>query len=254
MISGATLIDYPERYSTKVFFKRRFQKVGLVYIVWSFLAYLFTKKTVNIAHLNFAEFFEGVVNSQINPYYWFFPAIMMIYLSIPLFASIERSKKCTVFGYLIITGFIFNSLFPLLFNVLGLKYHSDWTLGVISNYLIFIIIGYWISHYKISKKYRLLIYYAGIIGLALHLILTYRLSFQEQTIVHQFKGYTNVPSILYATSIFTFFAYSSEKIQLFILKFTKPIRNLTLGIYLIHWFIIQEIIQLSLFDTTDLYF
>ena len=254
MISGATLIDYPERYSTKVFFKRRFQKVGLVYIVWSFLAYLFTKKTVNITHLDFAEFFEGVVNSQINPYYWFFPAIMMIYLSIPLFASIERSKKRTVFGHLIITGFIFNSLFPLLFNVLGLKYHSDWTLGVISNYLIFIIIGYWISHYKISKKYRLLIYYAGIIGLALHLILTYRLSFQEQTIVHQFKGYTNVPSILYATSIFTFFAYSSEKIQLFILKFTKPIRNLTLAIYLIHWFIIQEIIQRSLFDTTDLYF
>lgn len=59
MISGATLIDYPERYSTKMFFKRRFQKVGLVYIIWSFLAYLYTKNTVNIFRLDFSDFFRG---------------------------------------------------------------------------------------------------------------------------------------------------------------------------------------------------
>lgn len=98
MISGATLIDYPERYSTKMFFKRRFQKVGLVYIIWSFLAYLYTNNTANIFRLDFSDFFEGIMNSQINEYYWFFSVIMMIYLSIPLFASIEKAKSAMYLG------------------------------------------------------------------------------------------------------------------------------------------------------------
>jgi len=37
MISGATLIDYREKYDTKTFFKRRFLRVLLPYLIFSFI-------------------------------------------------------------------------------------------------------------------------------------------------------------------------------------------------------------------------
>lgn len=35
MITGATLIDYRDRYDTKTFFKKRFQKTAIPFLLWS---------------------------------------------------------------------------------------------------------------------------------------------------------------------------------------------------------------------------
>lgn len=38
MITGATLLDYRLRYSTKVFFQKRFTKTGIPFIFWSIVS------------------------------------------------------------------------------------------------------------------------------------------------------------------------------------------------------------------------
>ena len=41
MISGATLIDYSKRYSTKTFLKKRFSKTLIPFLFWSILALVY---------------------------------------------------------------------------------------------------------------------------------------------------------------------------------------------------------------------
>lgn len=44
MISGATLIDYRDRYSTKEFLKRRFKKTVIPFLFWSYYMQLLSEK------------------------------------------------------------------------------------------------------------------------------------------------------------------------------------------------------------------
>lgn len=58
MISGANLLDYRKRYDTKTFFKKRFTKILIPWIFWSFLTYLVLFKNLNI--INFiSKFLSG---------------------------------------------------------------------------------------------------------------------------------------------------------------------------------------------------
>ena len=43
MLSGATLFRYRERYNTKEFFKKRFTKVLIPWIIWSLVIYIINK-------------------------------------------------------------------------------------------------------------------------------------------------------------------------------------------------------------------
>ena len=44
MISGCTLIDYRNKYSTKIYFKKRINKTLIPFIIWSMLALLYIAK------------------------------------------------------------------------------------------------------------------------------------------------------------------------------------------------------------------
>ena len=48
MITGITLLDYQDRYSTKEYFKKRFEKTLLPYVAWSLIGVLFLLITKRI--------------------------------------------------------------------------------------------------------------------------------------------------------------------------------------------------------------
>lgn len=49
MITGATLIDYRERYDTKTFFKKRLLKVIIPLIIWSIIYFIINFLKENLA-------------------------------------------------------------------------------------------------------------------------------------------------------------------------------------------------------------
>lgn len=79
----------------------------------------------------------------------------------------------------------------------------------------------------------------------MHIIGTQYLSFKANSIITTYKGYCNVPCILYSIAIFTF-----VKNRLYIIKnkITATIINIlkkyTFSLYLMHWFIIDISIRL----------
>lgn len=241
MISGAMLVDYKERYSTKEFFLKRFWKTVFPFLIWSFVGLIFNLLTGVIvkSDITWQYIVNGITSSPYISVYWFFIQLFCIYLSIPLFASTEKSSRKSVFTYLAVVGFVMGVLMPFINSVFALG--INWSIGVsvAGGYLIFIPIGYLLHNYDIPKVAKDVIYALGLLGLVLHMWGTYTLSRAAGCIVQTYKGYTNVPAILYAVAIFVFAKQFGNKIMK--TKCGCVIRFLgeyTFAIYLTHIYIV----------------
>ena len=59
-------------------------------------------------------------------------------------------------------------------------------------------------------------------------------------IVQTYKGYLNLPCVLYSMAIYTFFKqHNDDNWIAYLYKWLKPIAGTTLGIYLIHWYLLD---------------
>ena len=253
MITGANLIDYQEKYSTKEYFKKRINKVVIPYICWNFvgLLYLILKKDISIQSIDIKYIFNGLFSNPFISIYWFFIPLFCIYLCIPLFSSVNKDKKEKIFIYLAIIGFIFNSLIPFVISVFHLGYSFGITLDVCSGYLLFIIIGYLLDKKDLKIQYRIIIYFLGLFGLLIHIFGTYFLSIDANRIIDTYKGYCNVPCILYSISIFVFIKELCKKINTN--RFIDILGKYTFPIYLMHWYILDIYNYIFKINTLSIY-
>ncbi len=242
MISGATLLDYNERYSTKEFFIKRIRKTFIPFVIWSLIgiAYLLAMKKINFEDLTYKQIINGIMQTTIVNLYWFFPPLFCIYLSIPLIAAVRKEKKNQIYLYTVTVCFVCNIAIPFIINVFKLDYSFPLSVSVGSGYLLYVLIGYLLSTNDINFKQRIIIYLMALIGLLLQIIGTYKTSIDAGEIVRTYKGYSNLPCVLYSIGVFTAIKSISEKIKS--RRFWKVVDFLgkyTFCVYLMQWFIIN---------------
>lgn len=249
MITGITLADYKERYSTKTFFKKRIEKTLIPYIVWSILAVVFRLATGTLRTEDIT--LDWVIRSLIRTdniiyYFWFFGALFVFYLLMPLIASIKKEHKLTVFKYLIIILFVVNITFFYILRLYGPEMYMIDSVDIGLGNIIFVFIGYYIYNRPPSTLDKIVIYILAVLGLLTHMVGTYILSFRSGQIDMLFKGYSNFPSILYSVGIFVLLKDIAVKIGniKWMKKFFEILGKYTFAVYLIHWFIIQTTYQL----------
>lgn len=256
MITGCTLIDYNERYNTKEYFVKRIKKTLIPFVIWSifsvFWCIYFKNEDIDT---NIFSVIEGIMNTKYNTIYWFFPCLFSIYLIIPFISCIQKEKRQKIFKYSIIMAFIFNSMLPLLTKILNISYNSAYYLPTFMGYVIYILIGYYINNYDIKKKNRIIIYSSGIIGLFIHTVMTQILSFKYGYIVTTYKGYLNVPTILYSSAVFLLFKnIKNKKLTITLDYLTSIISDTTFGIYLIHYYLIDIAIKVFNVNIFSIYY
>ncbi len=243
MISGATLLDFNERYDLKTYFKKRFSRAVVPFLAWSAIglfAQIFVVRWISLSQVTPKYLLEGLLTGKLVEIYWFFIPLFAIYLSIPLFAAVPKEKRQTLFTYLAGLGFLLNLLPQFLLGVFGKQLNNDLSIGVVAGYLFFVPVGYLISHYDISKRNRVIIYLLGVAGLAMHIFGTYFYSVSANEISGVFKGYSNVPCVLYSVAVFTFIKYATPAIlkNSFIARAVNFLRSYTLSIYLLHIYLL----------------
>ncbi len=253
MITGVTLLDYTKRCNTKTFFVRRFNKTVFPFIFWSLVAllfqiYFFKSVSWNVVSIGYTV--DGVLNTKFNSLYWFFPPLFGLYFSIPLFACLEESKKIVVLKYLAGSCFLLNCLIPFLLTVFKIKIRFPIVVVVGSGYLLYLILGYLFAKLDFSKKEKRIIYLLAFLGLLIHIFGTYFVSMEAGKVIQTYKGYINVPCILYSLGVFLFvkenanwLSESSFRGKLEVLK------DYTFAIYLLHWFVMQLLIRAFHIDT-----
>lgn len=239
MITGATLIDYRERYDTKTFFKKRLLKVIIPLIIWSIIYFIinFFKGKFSINDLSFKFVFEYFFLVKTNPIFWFFVVIIGIYLAIPVISLIPQESRRKAFLYIIIITFVFNQFLLDLLYHLNLNYNYDLKFPLTySGWISFIFIGYYIDKYEIVKKHRVIIYVLGIIGFLTMVVPTIFISYHKNESCSWFDEYYDAPCVLYSASVFLFFKskINNNQIVTKIMPFFNFVAPTTLGIYVLH--------------------
>ena len=239
MITGATLIDYRERYDTKTFFKKRLLKVIIPLIIWSIIYFIinFFKGKFSINDLSFKFVFEYFFLVKTNPIFWFFVVIIGIYLAIPVISLIPQETRRKAFLYIIIITFVFNQFLPDLLYHLNLNYNYDLKFPLTySGWISFIFIGYYIDKYEIVKKHRVIIYVLGIIGFLTMVVPTIFISYHKNESCSWFDEYYDALCVLYSASVFLFFKskINNNQIVTKIMPFFNFVAPTTLGIYVLH--------------------
>lgn len=245
MISGATLIDYREKYTTKEYFSKRISKTFWPFLIWSILGVIYSRSykwgvTLPESIEEVKEIVLSVLNVKPVNVYWFFIPLFGIYLCIPLFAAVYKEQRVKIFSYLIAVTFVFNILIPFLCSVFQFGYTNRISVTVSSGYIFYVLIGYVLSKERLDKKWRFLSYFLGIIGLLMHLLGTYHLSIAANMIVQTYKGYTNLPCVLYSVAAFIFLREVGERIKSDrVWKSINWVGKYTFAIYLMHWFVMD---------------
>lgn len=244
MVSGATLIDYRDRYDTKTFFKKRIFRTLIPYITWCYIGMIYNLCTgaMSIEEVTPLKLLTTVIACESVPIFWFFPVLFGIYLCIPLFAAVEKNLRKSVFTYLVVASFIVNSLIPFIRMIFNLDFVWPLSVQVASSYLLYVLVGYLLSHYEISIKWEIFIYVCGLVGLLTQIIVTYFTSIEAGDIITLYKGFESIECIVYSVAVFLLF----KRIGLATMKggFEKVITFLgsyTLGIYLTHYFVMGEL-------------
>ncbi len=258
MISGATLIDYRARYDTKTYVKKRVFKTLIPYLVWSFiwLIALTIDGQYKAEDFTFRFFVNGILNAGFSSTYWFFIPLFGCYAGIIVLSLIPEEHKQKTFLFLIIAGFITISFLPFILGFLSINFSNDLKIPFTGGgYLLFVVFGYYINKYDIKLVSRIVIYVLGVAGLLTHLLGTHFASYEAGYIISTYKGYTNVPSALYASAIFVFFRYVKKGKAFDVThKICKFISPMTFGIYLIHNLVLTFFIGKLPFDATNIYF
>lgn len=235
MISGCTLIDYSDRYSTKTFFKKRIKKTVIPFLFWTAVAMLYCY-LMNKPRMDWSMdgIVRGILSNKYMGIYWFFMPLFAIYLAMPVLTNIKN--KVRVFSYMAVYALISISLISFV-KPFGFNYFPGaLTTPVSGGFLMLPLIGYVLHKTDIPRRWRLFIYIIGVSCVICHCVFTIILSPEGGAICRYFKGSNLLPNVLYASSVFLFFKYNTARMfsgntMRAIIEFIKPT---TFGIYLIH--------------------
>ena len=247
MITGATLMDYAERYSTKEYFKKRLKKTFIPFIIWSFIAFLFCKYYM---HFNVSwsplEMIDKTFNYGYVNLYWFFMPLFGIYLLLPVLTDLNGKYK--VFRYMLIAGVISVMAIPLICRFLNIEFNVNLKLSAATGFSLYPVLGYFLDRSELTRKVRIIIYTAGLSGLALFFAGTLVLKgsngyYSEFSDI--FMANSNLPCFLWAGAVFVFFKqiFGSKTFSEKALKLIKTLSGLSFGIYLIHFYILMPAVR-----------
>ncbi len=242
MISGATLLDYRDRYDTKTYAKKRVMKTLVPFLFWTLFGVLFqiyVLKGLSWSDLSFTGLIDAVLNTRYTTIYWFFRVLFALYVVIPLLSLIPKEKKVKVFSWGALILFCASSLIPFCLTVFhtGIEWPMD--PGSPTNYLIYLFLGYVLSRTELSPAVRRTSYVLAAMGLVVHILGTYYASMDAGKIVQDYKGYVNLPCLLYAVGVFLFFKQHGNRIMgSFVGKPVRAMASYSFTVYLLHWYLL----------------
>ena len=255
MISGANLIGYRERYSTKEFFKRRFKRVLVTLVGYSALYYLlgclapqtFGQPTRSISIF---AFLDGLFTNSICDVYWFLYAILVLYAITPLLSKIADDTK--LFGYATALSVVTTVVIPLanrfapdhsFFDLMQVSYLSGW--------IMYYLLGYYLVHIFSKHLHPLLGVVFGVFSVAVSVIMTIRTNMPHAVISGSFSEFDSF--YLSASGFFTA-VYSCCMLVLFkegeplfsrlgnaVKKVIAYVSSLSFGVYAVHMLIINTL-------------
>lgn len=251
MNSGATLLDYRKKYSTKTFIIKRLKRVGVPFLVWSILYYFY-----DINHRaypgpsmhpnpSFTDFINSFANNDINNLFWFFYSIIALYLFTPIISTLIDDHKKVLLA-IVVASFVLTDLLNYLSKLSGLKLMTSYITQPLltSNFIGYFIMGYLIKEEFFSRKEENWLIVVGSLALLLSLI--------NDLTLRKFIVLNNIGPFLYSVALYIIVKRGIAAInnkQNYQFKIFSLLSGASLGIYILHP-IFYEILDKYLFHVT----
>lgn len=255
MLSGATLLRYRERYNTKEFFKKRFLKVLVPWVIWSLIVYIIKNKDINII-----QFIKDFLYCRIESIYWFFPLILYLYCLVPIFSIFtEKEEYRKILKAIVVFIFVFAGIINPVCAILNISVPTIFSYCLThSSYIMFLLLGYLLSTMSISKKKRIVIYILGILSVLIRYCYTYYMSSKDGVLNKDLFNYCSALSVFLAVAVFVFIKNIKwenifEKIHINSNIIAK-ISSCSFGIYLIHMLAKSKLTNLFGLSTLSIWY
>lgn len=256
MCSGAKTLAYRNRKDTKTFLLSRMKGIFVPFVAWCAIQYLVRMSgLLNPAPegwtLSLGNFFNVFMNGQIDGTYWFFFAMFGVTLSVPVLSRLKDNEDTLwylVGAYVLLSG----TIAPLC-KVLGLPWNGGIAITVAGGFIMYTVLGYLLSQdTKIfaTRERRMALYALGALGLAARFGYTWISSQRAGVLDNALFDYNYITAILPSVAVFAFFKqvdWDTVLARLHISpKLVKQVASLTFGVYLMHYFVLNEIFVLRL--------
>lgn len=246
MISGATLMDYRIRYSTKTYVKKRVHRTLVPFILWSIIGLLFsiyyTHSTQKTSLIHYINMIITTSIPEVNVY-WFFIPLFLAYMAIPVLSLIPTDKRDSIFLYLIAWHLAFTFL-RALSPFIGLTVNSVLDNPFTANELFYVILGYLLTHIELNKNMLIGLITTGFLSLIASFCGTLTASFTSGKLVNA----TVFDSLyfLYPISIFliTKIIFHNYRVPDNVTRYIAILSSCSFGVYLIHKFVLTIIVKL----------
>lgn len=236
MLSGATLFNFRERYPVKEFYKKRFFRTVIPYILFSLILYtLFLFKLfIKIGSFSFDShhFFSAIMTGHI-PFsnYWFFIPLFLFYLFVPFLEKIVHYSSTRALAFLILLIFFFQAIIPIINRFGNLNITQ---IIPIYGYSVYAFLGFVLNKTSLEENKPFLL------GLGILTLLVWAIRYWGlTTLSHRDPFWFNYFG-LYAVLPAMLFFLLSKKLNHFLCQHKnfsnkiKTLSSLSFGIYLIH--------------------
>lgn len=252
---------YNNQLSTKDFLKRKIHSLAIPFLVWCFIVFVLIRGLVELYNyifchqkIHFLSWVNCYIQSVVNWGWWFLRALFLCYiyaflcekilnnrLGLALFVSVLLLWMCS-FGGIIpnknesLIGFVF--IYPFFVSSIYLKRH--WTYVRHNSKFVFILSmiafvccltqwhGYADTFYSMNTSILERQGAFDVVGMSVVL----------KTL---FRYITGLSGSIFIILLFRFFSYSN-----FVVRYIQPIGMNTLGIYIIHFYIVDLLPQRTL--------
>ena len=254
MISGANLLGYRDRYTTKTFFLKRFKRVVVTLVGYSALYYLigcFWPETFGQPErqLSLYGFVDGLFTNGICDVYWFFYAIIALYLMTPILSLLTERKR--LFEYALILSVVSTVVIPMLNRFMPTNdLFAQFTVPYLSGYIMYYLLGYYLVHFTADIKRPLVLVAVGVCCVLVVAFMTIRTNLPHTVASGAFEGYdsfyASAEGLLIAimsACLFMVFRHFEPKFREMGKQrhLIRKISSLSLGVYAVHMLVINTI-------------
>jgi len=248
MVSGMFLLNPSQSDTMSVFFKKRFNKVMIPFFAWGVI-YVIIKPRYTGVDFSLKGMVLDFLSGSIYWHFWFFYAIIMIYILTPIIKSFTSQASKSVLIYALSIWFAMCSVLPLVEFLLKVNLNSSTDISFIGSCVGYFVLGHFLYKYEIGNKMKILIYFAGSISVISTPLLTYFLTKNNDGNLNSFfYEYFSITVVSMSAALFVL-VKSIDWVKLFgnrnnnLLRVIKTISECSFGIYIVHFCILNELAQ-----------
>lgn len=247
MISGALFLNPARKLNIRKLYTHNIIRLVTAFLFWSCFYGLWDARKFDLVQAGIKPVLLEMMSGRYH--LWFVPMLTGIYMLLPILRTWTKNagKKelCYFLGLFFVMQILRETFYVFVLSPNVKQFAGSIDIEMACSYIGYFVLGYYIAHVGIPKKYHKWIYTAGGVGLAGALFFGSFLSILRDTPSAAAYDSYSIFTFFVVVSLFLFFQEVPGKIQFpqWAVRIAGELSAATFGIYLLHIWVLEELMD-----------